>query len=130
MFPAACYPRPASRSGALAAPVLSGPGTASGDYTLTWTASSGATSYDLYSSRDDITYSLLVNVAALTYDVTFDFPGMYHYVIAKNGAASSAPSNTLYVALISPGPTSYSYFRPGGIDTYLRFGTSNIYIRP
>lgn len=114
------------------APVLSGPGTASGDYTLTWTASSGATSYDLYSSRDDTTYTLLVNVAALTYDVIFDIPGMYHYVVARSGVTLSAPSNTLYVALISPAPPSYSYsyFRPGGVDTYLRFSTSNIYIRP
>lgn len=110
-------------------PVLTGPDLAiDSNYTLTWSAIAGATSYDLYYSRDDTSYTLLVNTAALEYEVTFDFPGMYHYVIAKNGGSSSSPSNRHYVSLILD-TTSY-YFRPGGADTYYRPGGTDTYIRP
>jgi hypothetical protein len=84
-------------------PVLTGPDSAfDTNYTLTWSAVAGATSYDLYYSRDDITFTLLTNTASLEYEVTFDFPGMYHYVVAKNGAFESAPSNTHFVNLVLP----------------------------
>jgi hypothetical protein len=84
-------------------PVLSGPDSAfDTNYTLTWSAVAGATSYDLYYSRDDTTFTFLANTAALEYEVTFDFPGMYHYVIAKNGAFESSPSNTHFVDLVLP----------------------------
>lgn len=84
-------------------PVLTGPGLAIAvDYTLSWTSIAGATSYDLYYSRDNTLFTLLVNTAALEYEVTFDFPGMYHYVIAKNGSSSSSASNTVYVILALP----------------------------
>jgi hypothetical protein len=84
-------------------PVLTGPDSAfDTNYTLAWSAVAGATSYDLYRSRDDITFTLLTNTASLEYEVTFDFPGMYHYVVAKNGAFESAPSNTHFVNLVLP----------------------------
>jgi len=84
-------------------PVLSGPDSAFiSDYTLTWTAIAGATSYDLYASRDNTTYSLYVNTAATSWLVSFDFPGMYHKVIAKNGSFESGESNVHYVAQIMP----------------------------
>ena len=84
-------------------PVLTGPDYAvDALYVLTWSEVAGATDYDVYYSRDDTTYTLLDNTTDLEYEVTFDFPGMYHYVIAKNGAVESGPSNTHYVQLILP----------------------------
>lgn len=110
-------------------PVLTGPEFALNDtYTLEWTSVAGATSYDLYYSRDDTSYALLANIATLTYDVTFDFPGMYHYVIAKNGAFESAPSNTHLVTLLIPA-NSY-YLRPDGVSYYLRPDGTSKYLRP
>ena len=96
-------------------PVLTGPDYAfDTNYTLTWSAVAEATSYDLYYSRDDITFTFLANTAALEYEVTFDFPGMYHYVIAKNGAFESAPSNTHFVNLALPAPVSKLELNAGG----------------
>jgi hypothetical protein len=96
-------------------PVLTGPDSAfDTNYTLTWSAVAGATSYDLYYSRDDTTFTFLANTAALEYEVTFDFPGMYHYVVAKNGAFESAPSNTHFVQLLLPIESSSLAINAGG----------------
>lgn len=83
-------------------------------YVLTWSEVAGATDYDVYYSRDDTTYTLLDNTADLEYEVTFDFPGMYHYVIAKNGVFESQPSNTHYVQLILPIESSSLAINAGG----------------
>ena len=96
-------------------PVLTGPDYAvDALYVLTWSEVAGATDYDVYYSRDDTTYTLLDNTADLEYEVTFDFPGMYHYVIAKNGAFESQPSNTHYVQLILPIESSSLAINAGG----------------
>jgi hypothetical protein len=96
-------------------PVLTGPDYAvDALYVLTWSEVAGATDYDVYYSRDDTTYTLLDNTADLEYEVTFDFPGMYHYVIAKNGAFESQPSNTHYVQLILPVESSSLAINAGG----------------
>jgi hypothetical protein len=96
-------------------PVLTGPDYAvDALYVLTWSEVAGATDYDVYYSRDDTTYTLLDNTADLEYEVTFDFPGMYHYVIAKNGVFESQPSNTHYVQLILPIESSSLAINAGG----------------
>jgi glycosidase/fibronectin type 3 domain-containing protein len=65
---------------------------------LSWNASSGATSYDVYrSTLSGAAYTLLGNTAALTYnDAAIAFPEQYYYiVVAKNdtNGLESAPSN-------------------------------------
>lgn len=108
-------------------PVLSGPSSATSDYEITWTAIAGATEYDVYQSPDDGTYSLLTNTSLLAFTVTYDYPGMYHKVIPKNGSFEGTASNTIYVVL-SPPPSIY--LRPDGSSSYLRPDGTSIYLRP
>lgn len=62
--------------------------------TVSWNASTGATSYDVYRSTSfNGVYTLLGNTAALNKtDNTAGVTGYYYYVVAKNAAGSSAPS--------------------------------------
>ena len=88
-------------------PVLTGPENANAaDYTIEWTAVTGATNYQIYTSLDDgdtDPYTLFDEVASDVFSalMPYEFPdplvGVYHYIIAVNGAFESAPSNTLYV---------------------------------
>jgi hypothetical protein len=88
-------------------PVLTGPENANAaDYTIEWTAIAGAANYQIYTSLDDgdtDPYTLFDEVASDVFSalMPYRFPdplvGVYHYIIAVNGAFESAPSNTLYV---------------------------------
>jgi hypothetical protein len=88
-------------------PVLTGPANANAaDYTIEWTAVTGAANYQIYTSLDDgdtDPYTLFDEVASDVFSalMPYEFPdplvGVYHYIIAVNGAFESAPSNTLYV---------------------------------
>ena len=113
-------------------PVLTGPENVMDDfYTLEWTSVVGATSYDLYyvPLPDFEPLTLLVNTSNLEYEATSVFDSRQYYVVAKNGAFESDPSNTHNVYLIIPAPT-YNYLRPDGSSTYLRPGGVDTYIRP
>jgi hypothetical protein len=81
-------------------PVLTGPVYSSEDYTIEWTSVTNATSYDIYSSVDGVSFSLLANTPLNFRNITHAYPGMYFYVIAKNAIASSQPSNTLHVNVL------------------------------
>lgn len=81
-------------------PVLTGPVYSSENYRIDWTSVTNATSYDIYSSVDGVSFSLLANTMLNFRDITHAYPGMYFYVIAKNAIASSQPSNTLHVNVL------------------------------
>jgi hypothetical protein len=57
------------------------------DLTVSWTAVSGATSYDVYSADDPYgTFSFAVNVATNSYTTTYSAAKKFWYVVAKNGS--------------------------------------------
>jgi fibronectin type 3 domain-containing protein len=64
---------------------------------LTWTASGGATSYDVQRSTDGTSYSVLTNVTGTTYSDTAMVSGAtnYYRVVAKVGTSSSGTSNVV-----------------------------------
>lgn len=111
-----------------AGPELTGPASATGNYIISWTSVLGATDYDVYQSPDDNVYAFLGNTASLSFAVTFDFPGMYHKVIPKNGTFEGMTSNIIYVSLLLP--TGSTYLRPDGTSTYFRPDGTSKYIRP
>jgi fibronectin type 3 domain-containing protein len=63
---------------------------------LTWTAGSGATSYDIYRHTSSLfaSASLLANVTATTYDDLSSAHGTvyFYWVVARNSAGTSAPA--------------------------------------
>ena len=103
------------------------------DFTLTWSASPGATLYDVYASLTDSSYTLWDgDVAATSLFVSFAAAvgnANWWYVIAHDGLGNfSAPSNHLEC---TPNlPPSSTYRRPGGVDTYRRPGGTDSYLRP
>ncbi|HQP69683.1 MAG TPA: hypothetical protein PLK90_04710, partial [Clostridiales bacterium] len=55
------------------------------DLIIGWTASAGATSYDVYSSDDPYgTYSFETNVTTNSYTTTYTAAKKFWYVVAKN----------------------------------------------
>lgn len=68
---------------------------------LTWTAPAGATSYQLNSSPDDVTYGLFMTTASTTVTFTTGFGDHYYKVAACNAAGCSALSNTSHI-LVCP----------------------------
>jgi hypothetical protein len=55
------------------------------DLTISWTAVSGATSYDVYSADDPYgTFSFAVNVATNSYTTTYSAAKKFWYVVSKN----------------------------------------------
>jgi YD repeat-containing protein len=71
-------------------------------YSLSWTASSGATSYKLFSSTDNVTYTLKSTTAATSQSVTTGLGDFYYKVEACNTAGCSAFSNRSHVLVCSP----------------------------
>jgi len=109
-------------------------------YELVWTAQPGATDYEVHEAINPPpfgagTFSLRATTASLTYSrdtlAEWSSPPQPYFsfkIIALSGLQESNVLSGL-AALPSPPPT-YNYFRPGGVDTYLRFGTADTYIRP
>lgn len=98
-------------------PVLTGPENVTSDtYVLQWTSVAGATSYDLYyvPLPDFSPLTLLASTSSLEYEATSVSDSRQYYVIAKNGAFESAPSNTLNVYLILPAPSNKLTLNAGG----------------
>ena len=118
-------------------PTLLGPnGTTSSQYvydnfTLTWSAIAAAVSYKLYASAVDSGYTLWqedITDTSLAIDFNTAFGTNWWYVVAVDGAGSvSYQSNHLECTPVLP---TYSYRRPGGVDSYLRPGGTDTYIRP
>lgn len=102
------------------------------DFTLTWSAIAAAVSYKLYGSATDSGYSLWEeNITDTSLAIDFDtaFGTNWWYVVAVDGAGSiSYQSNHLECTPVMP--TTYSYRRPGGVDSYLRPGGTDTYLRP
>ncbi len=74
--------------------------------TLTWNSGAGATSYDIYRSRNNsFNMATLLpagaGIAALTFDDVTALVGTsyYYWVVSRKGAATSAPSNFLIGSL-------------------------------
>jgi hypothetical protein len=60
-------------------------GISGSDLVISWTAVSGATSYDVYSSDDPYgTFSLVTNVATASYTTTYSAAKKFWYIVAKN----------------------------------------------
>lgn len=68
---------------------------------VTWTSSAGATSYQLYRSPDDATYTLFMTTANTTATFTTGQGDHYYRVEACNGSGCSAMSNTSHI-LVCP----------------------------
>lgn len=101
------------------------------DFTLTWSEIAAAVSYRLYGSATDSGYSLWegdITGTSLAIDFDAAFGTNWWYVVAVDGAGSvSYQSNHLECTPVLP---TYSYRRPGGVDSYLRPGGSDTYLRP
>jgi len=68
---------------------------------MTWTAASGATSYDLYKSFDGVSFSLIGNysgTSASNVDTISAGSAYYYYMKPKNVCGSGPASNTLVLA--------------------------------
>lgn len=108
-------------------------------YELAWTPQPGATSYDVYWAAyvgafnpDDL--ELLATTESLTYSVATRsiWDNTSYLKLAFNVVAlpGNEESNTIVGIAASPTPSpKYTYFRPGGVDIYLRPGSPNTYIR-
>lgn len=118
-------------------PTLLGPnGTANpqyvyDDFTLTWSEIAAAVSYRIYGSATDSGYTLWegdITGTSLAIDFDAAFGTNWWYVVAVDGSGSvSYQSNHLECTPVLP---TYSYRRPGGVDSYLRPGGSDTYLRP
>ena len=79
---------------------------------LTWTASTNATSYDLYIALDGVTFTLNRNytgTSASNVDTVSAGTSHYYIVVPKNACASGANSNTL---VLTNGVVSTSTYTP------------------
>ena len=87
---------------------------------LTWNASEGAESYDVYRKLgSDGTYAVVKNTTELTYtdtDVTAEEP-YYYYVIAKNSKNVSNPSDTMQVLTSDGHKGQYVYEKDATVVT-------------
>ena len=90
------------------------------DVVLTWNASEGAESYDVYRKLgSDGTYAVVKNTTELTYtdtDVTAEEP-YYYYVIAKNSKNVSNPSDTMQVLTSDGHKGQYVYEKDATVVT-------------
>ncbi|HET7415207.1 MAG TPA: hypothetical protein VFI97_05870, partial [Arthrobacter sp.] len=96
------------------APSLSGPSTsANGTFTLSWTAVSGATRYQLNQSKDGGTNSVVYNSTSRSWSSSALGNGSYAYhVYACNSAGCSAASNAVTVVVTHPPASAPSLSGP------------------
>jgi YD repeat-containing protein len=71
-------------------------------FSLVWTAPAGATSYQLFSSPDDITYGLLQTTTQTQVTLTAGLGDHFYKVEACNSNGCSAPSNVSHILICSP----------------------------
>jgi hypothetical protein len=114
------------------APILSGPSYVESGTpiaALTWTAIPGATFYSVQSSANGTSYSEIATPATNAYNATLS-ADTYFRVIPFAGSFEGQTSNPVFIYIIYPPPTTYTYLRPNGIDGYRRPGGTDLYIRP
>lgn len=96
-----------------------------GTVTLSWTAVSGATSYDLYLGTASNPSTLIANATGTSYQYTL--PGfassqvLYWYVQPKNatgGATGCATSVTSFTATVIQAPPPFGYYVVGYFPSY------------
>lgn len=96
-----------------------------GTVTLSWTAVSGATSYDLYMGTASNPSTLIANATGTSYQYTL--PGfassqvLYWYVQPKNatgGATGCATSVTSFTATVIQAPPPFGYYVVGYFPSY------------
>ena len=94
------------------APHLSGPASSTtGTFTLSWTAESGSTRYQLNQKLNNGAWSAVYNSTGLSWSSSHIANGTYHYVVyACNGSVCSAASDQVMVIVspipIAPAPVS------------------------
>jgi len=84
-----------------------------GDVLVSWDQSAGATSYGVYRSSDNVSYSLLASPTAYSYlDTTAAVGTQYWYtVLASNGSGSSAQSNPQSIVPVNTSDMSLGQLR-------------------